>query len=85
MGRCASIVATLCNLRRRIACAHAGHVDDDFDGISNGALRRENVLYLVAELEAAIQRGAPLTAEDAAVLSERLIRLASVMRRQASN
>ncbi len=57
----------------------------DYDDIGAETLQRENVLYLVAELEGAIRRGAPLTAEDAKRLPERLIHLAAAIYRRAAN
>jgi hypothetical protein len=59
-------------------------MDDELDELpaDPGASRRLNVLYLVAELEAAIELGGiALTADDAA-LPARVANVASALRRQ---
>ena len=60
----------------------------DFDDIPKdpGTARRLNVLYLISELEAAIDLGGVTwTAEDTESIPQRLANISSALRRQAGN
>jgi hypothetical protein len=62
---------------------------DDSDDVlpeDPGVIRRPNVLYLVAELESAIDRGGiAWNTNDAERLPQRLANVSSALRRQAGN